>query len=993
MEDFLVSAFLKILNMSMTASYIIIAVIIARFLLGKAPKKYSYALWAVAAFRLVCPVSFKSVISIFSLKPFNVSVEELSAGTQAGQIVHIPKNFEYMAQPEIQTGITALDPVVNGSLPAATPMASVNPIQIWEFIGALLWVAGMVILLIISLAGFLKLCRKIKTATVLEGNVRQSEYVQSPFIIGFLAPKIYIPYGLEEQAMGHVLAHERAHIRRRDHIIRILAWLVLCLHWFNPLVWLAFYLMGRDMELSCDEKVLAKMRDRAGYSATLLSFATRRRFPAPTPLAFGESSVGRRIKNALKWKRPRLWVSAIAFVLCVAVIAACAANPKEKEVESWEFAGRWVPVECVYNSPVYSSVPLNGDNGYIYEIHGEGEGIRVYDRQSGEFLGGFGPIMEWEEFPYSDEDWSGMFMDYSMTFSAPISEIYDEILYIGPGLDLNGLPIQEGNEEEFWRKTSALMAVDGELWIVSTARDTNDKQWVSSIYALKKEDEFTKDIQNIDSSNANIDSENSNIPIASPWSFLIDLVDNSETTYKLVGGGFDHSDMAKAQINSILEALASLSPDEVKVGRGMPYTGRVAFQIPSGDLITLGYCGNFVELQLSDNLKELYPAERGVWEIHNASLTALLAELTAVDGDYSILRGKAEDAVGMELILPERNIVLGEVIVTLALEVFSRGESSAEVYVVDREAMANVNYALKVNYIDGSSELLFIDIRDDSFNRYTQSEKSGNSIRVTVACPELWALLKEQAGIVERDDLLVLSIGFQLSGDIAGESLEVKLGAGEAPNYSISASVELDAAEDAGEIYEYGLNFSKESFGEAMEYDSFRVGFFLDGKELYSGVYNADDILYGYMSCQLRSDGVFTVHSRGPNSISFEYDPDSNSSLALDFGQWDFLELTYDGGHMFFSSDAEAWGDFTGSRAFFEREHIRWSPMEPTDDGAVLAELCKEALIIFAISKDGVTYGGSLSIVEEKGIYNLISMSEQINLGVSSNGAVSVLWD
>lgn len=484
MQDIFEAIFLKILNMSLTASYIILAVLIVRLLLKRAPKKYSYALWAVAGFRLVCPVSFKSVISIFSLRPFAMELEASESLPQAAEIVHIPADIEFMAQPEIYTGLPAVNAVVNDSLPAATPMYSANPMQYIIFFGMLLWMLGIVVMLTVSLVSLWRLRLSLRTATRLGEDVWQSENVFSPFIVGLFRPKIYIPYGLAEPRLGYVLAHERAHIRRLDHMVRTLAYLVLCLHWFNPLVWLAFHLMGRDMELSCDEKVLGRMGDKAEYSETLLSFATRRRFPAPTPLAFGESSVSQRIKNALKWHRPKVWVSAVALLLCVAVIVSCAANPKDDESGPPVLWGEWVPKECVYLTPVMSWFPFGGDNGLIYSINEDG--IRVDDHESGDFLYGYGALWGWQDFPYSDEEWQEMFLLYENNFAAPISSLYDEVLYqplIGNRTDR---VFVEGESEV----DAFLMLCDGELWFVSTNKDSKGQKLISSIYALQKQEEL-----------------------------------------------------------------------------------------------------------------------------------------------------------------------------------------------------------------------------------------------------------------------------------------------------------------------------------------------------------------------------------------------------------------------------------------------------------------------------------------------------------------------
>ena len=484
-EQFLEDAFLKILNMSMTAAYIIIAIVIARFFLKKAPKKYSYALWAAALFRLVCPVSFKSVFSLLALKPFAMPVEETASAVPATQIVHIPEDIGFMAQPEIHTGLEAVNAVVNPVLPApTTELASVNPIQIWTILGAYVWAIGIFVLLAVSIVSLIKLRRSLGTATKLGEDVWQSEAVHSPFIIGLFRPRIYIPYGLTEPRLGYVLANERAHIRRLDHVVRTLAYLVLCLHWFNPLVWLAFHLMGRDMELSCDEKVLGRMGDKAEYSETLLSFATRRRFPAPTPLAFGESSVSQRIKNALKWHRPKVWVSAVALLLCVAVIVSCAANPKDDESGPPVLWGEWVSRECVYLTPVMSWFPFGGDNGLIYSIREDG--VRVNSHESGDFLYSYGAVWGWQDFPYSDEAWQEMFLLYENTFAAPISSLYDEVLYQPLMGNRTDRVFVEGESEV----DAFLLLCDGELWFVSTNKDSKGQKWISSIYALQKQEEL-----------------------------------------------------------------------------------------------------------------------------------------------------------------------------------------------------------------------------------------------------------------------------------------------------------------------------------------------------------------------------------------------------------------------------------------------------------------------------------------------------------------------
>lgn len=305
--------FLRVLNMSLTGSYVILAIVLARWLLKKAPKKYAYGLWAAAAFRLVCPVSVSAAFSL--LGALHVPVEQHA-------VTYVPQNVGLAARPTVLLGGVMLP------LPAATPQTSANPMQIWIFCGTVLWCLGMAAMLIYAVVSVLHLRRRLRTAVRLEENVYQSETVCSPFLLGLVRPRIYIPYGLDGQTLDYVLTHERYHLRRKDHWVKAAAYLILTIHWFNPLVWLAFFLMGKDMEMRCDEWVLAGTGHSAkAYSMTLLSFAANRRFPSPSPLAFGEGSVKARIKNALRWKKPGRWVQLLALVFCLTVAAACAANP------------------------------------------------------------------------------------------------------------------------------------------------------------------------------------------------------------------------------------------------------------------------------------------------------------------------------------------------------------------------------------------------------------------------------------------------------------------------------------------------------------------------------------------------------------------------------------------------------------------------------------------------------------------------------------------
>ena len=303
--------FLTVLNMSIAASVVILAVVLIRGLLYliHVPKKYSYLLWLAVAFRLVCPISFGSALSVFrmtSLKP-----------------VAIPAR--------VTTVMDCLPASVAGSfsvpLTQTSAAANATPPEDWLILVAGVWLGGMVAMTAYGLVSWLIFRHRMSTATHLEGNVWQSENVGAPFIMGIFSPQIYLPYRLGD-AQQYVLAHERYHLRRKDHIIKQLSYYLLVLHWFNPLCWLAFLLMGRDMEMSCDESVLLKNGNvRREYSLTLLSFAINKRLPITNPVTFGERSVKTRIKNILHWQQPQHWKTAGAAVLCILVLASCSLNP------------------------------------------------------------------------------------------------------------------------------------------------------------------------------------------------------------------------------------------------------------------------------------------------------------------------------------------------------------------------------------------------------------------------------------------------------------------------------------------------------------------------------------------------------------------------------------------------------------------------------------------------------------------------------------------
>lgn len=319
--------FTTILNMSITASYVAVSVILVRILLRKAPKIFSYALWAVVLFRLIFPFSFTTAFSFLGLLNVNSHNNE-------GVLEYIPYDIGLMQTPTVQSGIDSLDIAVNSSLPQAAPLASVNPMQIWIDVFSLIWIAGIVVLFSYSVISYVKIKRRLLTATLVKDNIYESDQIGTAFVFGFIYPKIYVPVGVEDADLSYILEHERTHIRRRDYLIKPFAFFALIIHWFNPIMWLSFGLMSRDMEMSCDESVLQKMRQDAkgGYSSSLLSLSVKRnRLFIANPLAFGESHVKARIKNILNYKKPVFWVVIASTIVLLGTSIALLSNPAAGE--------------------------------------------------------------------------------------------------------------------------------------------------------------------------------------------------------------------------------------------------------------------------------------------------------------------------------------------------------------------------------------------------------------------------------------------------------------------------------------------------------------------------------------------------------------------------------------------------------------------------------------------------------------------------------------
>ena len=309
--------FLKLVNLSISASWLILAVLVLRVVLKKAPKWVMPLLWGVVALRLVCLFSIESALSLIP-----------SAETIPSEIVTETR------EPVLYEQAT-LDIVTNPTLPSAAEVpvgVSRQQAQVDFNIYSVLWLAGMAALLVHALVSAGRLKRKLATAILLRDNIYESEFVDSPFVFGVVKPNIYLPMHMDEGTAAYVIAHECAHLARRDHWWKVLGYLVLALHWFNPLVWVAYILFCRDIELACDEKVVKGLDGaaRADYSQALLSCAAPGRAVAACPLAFGEGNIKMRVKSALHYKKPAFWVAAAA-VLAVVIVAVCfLTNPRSE---------------------------------------------------------------------------------------------------------------------------------------------------------------------------------------------------------------------------------------------------------------------------------------------------------------------------------------------------------------------------------------------------------------------------------------------------------------------------------------------------------------------------------------------------------------------------------------------------------------------------------------------------------------------------------------
>ncbi len=319
--------FQVILNMSITASIVILVVLLARLCLKQAPKVFSYALWAVVLFRLLCPISLSSDFSIINF--FGAPT------TNIGQIEYVSLNTDDSGSPKLTITAPAADfekttvpSLENETQPTDTFELSVSVLST-------IWICGIAVMIAFNIIQLIRLSRNLICAAPLYDNIYIADHIPTPFVYGVIHPKIYLPSEMSETEQSYIIQHEKHHIRRGDHVVKLLAFLAICIHWFNPLVWVAFALSSKDMEMSCDEAVIKQIdKDiRADYSNSLLQFSTGKKIILGTPLAFGEGETKERIKNIMKYKKPTFIIVISALALCLGLTVCLFSNPRTNAEE------------------------------------------------------------------------------------------------------------------------------------------------------------------------------------------------------------------------------------------------------------------------------------------------------------------------------------------------------------------------------------------------------------------------------------------------------------------------------------------------------------------------------------------------------------------------------------------------------------------------------------------------------------------------------------
>lgn len=391
--------FRTVLNMSITGAYIAAAIIILRIAMKKLPKKYSYLLWAILGIRLLCPFSFSSAVSIF-----NVLVPEKPAIT-SGQMEFIPNDIEYAAEPRITVSVPPVNNAISEQLPPAQPSDSANPMQIAMAVGAYVWAFGTLAMAVYTAVSYASVRKKVRNAKLSDGNVYTCESIETPFVFGLIKPRIYLPENISAEDRPYIIAHEQTHIGRKDYIVKLIAMAALCIHWFNPMVWLSYRLMTKDMELSCDEKALGSFDTdvKKAYANALLNISLKQnRLSLGGVLNFGESNIKSRIKGVLGAKKPKV-IAVVLAVIAVIAAAVCLLTNAVKKDSTFEPIpnGIYVTDKLLYTAP-YKDSYFGDNDGLTYEIKDGTLTISGGDTQTY-------TLSEPMEIPFTDEEWESTY--------------------------------------------------------------------------------------------------------------------------------------------------------------------------------------------------------------------------------------------------------------------------------------------------------------------------------------------------------------------------------------------------------------------------------------------------------------------------------------------------------------------------------------------------------------------------------------------------------
>lgn len=347
--------FLNLLNMSISASWLVLAIVLFRFLLKKAPKSIICVLWGLVALRLIFPFSIESPLSL-------IPSEET-----------IPLQIEYSRTPTIDTGINsinnAVNPIIQENFTPSDELTSMNPIQLPIYIGAYIWQLGMIGMLLYAFVSYLRIRIKVRERVKTDKNIYICDRIPSPFILGIIRPKIYLPSSLSEEEKNYVIAHEKAHLKRLDYIRKPLGFILLTIYWFNPILWLAYILLCRDIEYACDEKVVKDMNndEKKEYSTTLLNLSIHNRLITACPLAFGESGVKSRIKSVLNYKKPAFWVIIVAVILCTGLAVCFLTNPVTEKI-SGDIVCEYFPFNPLQSAARVPSIRFYENNTFSLSL-------------------------------------------------------------------------------------------------------------------------------------------------------------------------------------------------------------------------------------------------------------------------------------------------------------------------------------------------------------------------------------------------------------------------------------------------------------------------------------------------------------------------------------------------------------------------------------------------------------------------------------------------